>query len=523
VPRSHCRETINDTLTGVPIANAVVTIREQGSGSAIAATMYDAKSGGAPVPNPITTDATGTVEFWLDAAQQVDFRVVAAGYLDVTISDIPVLVDQTEIVTKTRTETLTNKTLTSPTITSPSISGATLTGQTTLPDGTLTSTSWGFSSDATKRNGPYRVGADEWSEVAGGLPAVRYRMGPKGSPQIGFGTIWDVGSAPYWVWTSPDSIMKLHHVQQGATSGHLVGFHLEVQNDANSVGGSGVADSSTLTAVYYERLATAGGSFRVGEFQGFRDTAGADGIANATANVLELAMHNAGVRSLGAGGVYKIGIINSLATSANLNETPLPMDYHIFMHGDLGQEDWVTVLDESSTALGLVWRLKHNGSMQALGTTTDPIYTYIGDTDTGIGRPAANTLNGKAGNVEGWRVGSDGRMTLQKAVIQAGFITPTTLAANVNNYRPTNFATASAVRLVASTPVDITGIDSATDSIPTGFTQSWCNVGGNAITLKNNSASSSAGNKFALGADLVLGQDQSVLLWFDQNVWRRRA
>lgn len=513
--RSHLRDTINDTVTGRPINGAVVTVREQGTTTAIAAAMYNAKSGGSTISNPITTGADGTIEVWLDVPQQVDLRVVAAGYPTVTISDVPVLADQTDVATKTGTQTLTNKTLTAPTI-----AGATLTGQTLLPDGTVAAPALTWTGDTD--NGPYRVGANEWSQVVGGMVAMHLRMGPKGVPQVGFGSIMDTGSQPYWAWTSPDSIMKLHHIQQGVNSGHLIGFHMEVVNDANNDGSGGVADSSTVTAVYYERAATAGGSFRVGEFQAFRDTTGANGIANATANVLELGMHNAGARSLGAGGVYKIGVVNSLATSASLTNTAQAIDYHLYLHGDLDVEDYIICNDESSSSLGLTFRLKKDGSHQALGTTSSATYSFIGDTDTGIGRAAADTLTGRAGNVEAWRATS-AAFTMQKAVVQAAFITPTVLGASQNNYRPTNFATASAVRLVASTPVDITGIDSATDAIPTGFTQSWCNVGGNAITLKNNSGSSSAGNKFALGADLVLGADQSVLLWFDQNVWRRRA
>jgi hypothetical protein len=272
--------------------------------------------------------------------------------------------------------------------------------------------------------------------------------------------------------------------------------------------------------VYYERGATAGGSFRAGEFQGFRDTSGADAITNATANVLELGMHNAGVRSLGASGVYKIGVINSLATSASLSNTPLPLDYHIYFHGDLGQEDWMLANDESSSALGLVWRLKHNGSQQALGTTSSAIYSFIGDTDTGIGRAAADVLTGRAGNVEVWRSTATVQ-TLNKAVVEAGEATPAQITSNQNNYSASGALTGvRTAQLQTDASRNITGF--AAGQAAVGHLLRVINIGAQNIVLTHEDAASTDVNRIntPTGASFTLLPGRTTELRWNGARWR---
>lgn len=99
-----------------------------------------------------------------------------------------------------------------------------------------------------------------------------------------------------------------------------------------------------------------------------------------------------------------------------------------------------------------------------------------------------------------------------------GVITPTTLAANQNNYTPTGISTAAVVRLSASVAVDITGLVSSTS----GRIIALCNVGSFNITLKDESASSTAANRFALTGDIVLTPDSGVVLQYDATSIRWR-
>jgi hypothetical protein len=76
------------------------------------------------------------------------------------------------------------------------------------------------------------------------------------------------------------------------------------------------------------------------------------------------------------------------------------------------------------------------------------------------------------------------------------------------------------LRLSASTAINITGLQGGADGRVIGIMN--VSSGANAITLKNNSGSSSAGNKFCLTADLAVAQNAAVLLIYDatSTCWR---
>lgn len=109
--------------------------------------------------------------------------------------------------------------------------------------------------------------------------------------------------------------------------------------------------------------------------------------------------------------------------------------------------------------------------------------------------------------------------TLGGAFVLTGLISPTSLGSDQNNYSPTGLATASLIRLTASTPVNITGL--AAPALG-GQVILLANIGSNTITLKNASGSSSAANRFALSADYSLAQNKSALIWYDKTStnWR---
>jgi hypothetical protein len=99
-----------------------------------------------------------------------------------------------------------------------------------------------------------------------------------------------------------------------------------------------------------------------------------------------------------------------------------------------------------------------------------------------------------------------------------GVITPAQLTASVNNYNPTGFATASVARLSADAEWNITGMVAAAAS----HFVVLVNIGGNTVNLLDESASSSAANRFALDVNLALTADTAASLWYDGTSARWR-
>lgn len=87
-------------------------------------------------------------------------------------------------------------------------------------------------------------------------------------------------------------------------------------------------------------------------------------------------------------------------------------------------------------------------------------------------------------------------------------ITPTALAANTNNYNPTGAAGADIWNISSSTAVDLTGAVGAT----LNRTLTLRNVGANAITLRDQSASSTAANRFILSITNNDGATNDLIL-----------
>lgn len=99
-------------------------------------------------------------------------------------------------------------------------------------------------------------------------------------------------------------------------------------------------------------------------------------------------------------------------------------------------------------------------------------------------------------------------------------ITPTQITANTNDYAPTGLSTANTLRLSTDASRDLTGLTGGSD----GRLMIVHNVGSNALVLKNESASSTAANRFALGgADVTLAANQSVTLQYDATSSRWRS
>jgi hypothetical protein len=109
-------------------------------------------------------------------------------------------------------------------------------------------------------------------------------------------------------------------------------------------------------------------------------------------------------------------------------------------------------------------------------------------------------------------------------------ITPASLAANANNYSPTDAITPSAtwasadiVRLSASTPVNITGFGLIADDSKSR--KYVCNVGTQTITLKFQDGASSSDGRIlsSTGADIALTPNMGVWLYYDDTTSRYRV
>lgn len=117
-----------------------------------------------------------------------------------------------------------------------------------------------------------------------------------------------------------------------------------------------------------------------------------------------------------------------------------------------------------------------------------------------------------------------GDLAVQKTekvgVATSGTITPAQITANQNNYSPTGLASAAVVRLSSDDSRTITGI--VPGSSPAGRRLALFNVGGSDIVLANQSASSTAANRFALNADVTITPGSAVLLQYDgvASRWR---
>jgi hypothetical protein len=100
-----------------------------------------------------------------------------------------------------------------------------------------------------------------------------------------------------------------------------------------------------------------------------------------------------------------------------------------------------------------------------------------------------------------------------------GDISPTQLSADVNDYNPTGLADATTLRLSADNTRAITGLQGGAD----GRVLLLINVGAEQIVLKDESASSSAANRFDAYGDVILGPGGFATLWYDSTSSRWRV
>lgn len=101
-----------------------------------------------------------------------------------------------------------------------------------------------------------------------------------------------------------------------------------------------------------------------------------------------------------------------------------------------------------------------------------------------------------------------------------GVLTPPAMSADQNNYNPAGLASAATLRLSATTPVSITGLDGGS----TGRILFIHNIDVNAITLVSESGLSTAARRFALAsATITLNYNTLVIAQYDATDQRWRV
>jgi hypothetical protein len=110
-------------------------------------------------------------------------------------------------------------------------------------------------------------------------------------------------------------------------------------------------------------------------------------------------------------------------------------------------------------------------------------------------------------------------VTSDGTFIKRTIISPTSLTASINNWAPTDFNFADVIRIDSNAAWDITGFDAT--AVNTRKTLIY--IGATSVTIKNQSVSSSAANRFLIaGGDLVLNPNASADIEYDSitGAWR---
>lgn len=112
-----------------------------------------------------------------------------------------------------------------------------------------------------------------------------------------------------------------------------------------------------------------------------------------------------------------------------------------------------------------------------------------------------------------------GDLVVQRTEVFTGDVTPAAITADQNNYAPANLSTASALRLATDASRTLTGLTGGAD----GRKLRLYNVGAFDLVLANENASSTAANRFALGAAVTIQPNRGLELQYDSTSSRWRA
>ena len=114
---------------------------------------------------------------------------------------------------------------------------------------------------------------------------------------------------------------------------------------------------------------------------------------------------------------------------------------------------------------------------------------------------------------------SSGNAALPRGLSLTGVISPSQITANQNDYNPSGLGAVSVLNLSSDTLRSMSGLAGGAE----GRVIALINTGSQIISLLNESASSTAANRFALGTDLTIAGKQAALLRYDGTAARWRA
>jgi hypothetical protein len=112
-----------------------------------------------------------------------------------------------------------------------------------------------------------------------------------------------------------------------------------------------------------------------------------------------------------------------------------------------------------------------------------------------------------------------GNLALPRGLALTGVVAPAQITSNQNDYNPAGAATASVLQLTSDASRTVSGLAGGAE----GRVVCVVNAGSQPIVLLDESTSSSAANRFALGANLNLAAKQAAILRYDGTAARWRA
>jgi hypothetical protein len=382
-------------------------------------------------------------------------------------------------------------------------------------DGTLALPGGAFLLD--KDNGVRRITTDSWSLVAGGVDSMLLRKGTK-LQQFSMGNL---GGA----WTAADGqIFHIHHQTTGS-DGDVGGFVAEITAEASSGGAGAVPDSSATGGIIYQTSASADGAIRSADFHTFRLHASAGANANSSAIGIEVGIHtlatgNATFGTTGGGIPKTMGIfLGSYYTGG------VAADCGLYLFGTAGFRYPIFYHDPSSN-IGFYVNSQGNVRITTNNNATSVGYGFVDDENSGIywGGNGAVALAGEGIEIARTYAlsSSFGALRLGTGFELANPISPTQLAANTDNYSPTNYGISTVWRLSTDASRNLTGIAAPSGNAPKVLV--ICNVGAQNLVLKHDVTSTNA-NRFLLpnSVDLTLLPNMSTIIWYDATSARWRC
>ncbi len=183
------------------------------------------------------------------------------------------------------------------------------------------------------------------------------------------------------------------------------------------------------------------------------------------------------------------GVFSVITGSENVSPTPPAITS--------GKIPVAQILLHTATATITNALITDERQLAALGRGT------AGEANTGTSSGTI-PLFGSTGNLTGLT-------TLDVNVSLTGIISPTSIAADQDNYNPSGLSTASTLRLTSGAAYNITGLQGGA----TGRLITIYNIGSFNLTFKANSSSSTASNRFNLAADVVIVPKGALVLLYD--------